>query len=112
MTLRVLFTPAQIDQAAKNAVRRGLEFILGESNQRVPLEYGDLQRSGRVEMDDYIEGAGRVVYDSVYAIPQHERLDYHHENGREAKYLENAYLDNQEALERLVGQEMAREIQL
>jgi hypothetical protein len=31
----------------------------------------------------------RVVYDTVYAEPQHERVDFEHREGRQAKYLED-----------------------
>lgn len=70
---------------ASDGLRQALEHILTESRRIVPLEEGTLERSGRVSVDG-MEGA--ITYDTVYAVPQHENLDYRHAPGRTAKYLE------------------------
>lgn len=75
------------DQDISRAVLLGMEHVLEESNRIVPHETGDLERAGTASVDG---NRGRVSYDSVYAVPQHERLDYVHDAGREAKYLEKA----------------------
>ncbi|WP_327368725.1 minor capsid protein [Streptomyces sp. NBC_01217] len=70
---------------ASDGLRNALEHILAESRRIVPLEESTLERSGRVHVDG-LEGA--ITYDTVYAVVQHENLDYKHAPGREAKYLE------------------------
>ncbi|HYF73154.1 MAG TPA: hypothetical protein VD864_10060 [Nocardioides sp.] len=37
---------------------------------------------------------GSVVVDQVYALAQHERMDYRHPNGGQAKYLSGPLLEN------------------
>lgn len=104
MTLRMNITPDQLKTAQVRAVNRALEYVLGKSNEKVPLEYGDLQRSGRVDMDGTGEPSGQITYDSPYAVIQHENLAYNHAPGREAKYLENAVIDNQPQIARILQQ--------
>jgi hypothetical protein len=68
----------------------GLEHVLGESNKKIPLDEGTLERSGVVSVDPVaLEGA--VSYDTPYARRQHEELTWKHLPGREAKFLENAF---------------------
>lgn len=45
-------------------------------------------------VDDGKELSGRVVVDQAYAAVQHERLDYNHPRGGQAKYLEEPFLGN------------------
>jgi hypothetical protein len=79
----------QTQMAARRGVQLALEHILAESNKIVPLDEGTLERSGTVSMaPDGLHGA--VVYDTPYAVRQHEELSYRHLPGRQAKYLETA----------------------
>ena len=66
--------------------RRALEILLEQSRKLVPRDTGKLADSGRVEMNGE---QGRVVYDTEYAILQHERTDFAHPGGGQAKYLED-----------------------
>lgn len=79
----------RIRSGAAGGLRLAAEHVLQVANTRVPLEEGTLQRSGRAVVDEGFLKAS-VNYDTVYAVPQHERLDYHHSDGRQAKYLESA----------------------
>lgn len=76
---------------AEDASRRGLEkaaeHVLGIAQQRVPLEEGILQDSGRTVVDTDALTAG-VTFDTVYARRQHEELAWRHAPGRTAKYVE------------------------
>lgn len=65
------------------------EHVLGESNERVPLEEGTLRRSGTTSVDEKGLRAA-ISYDTPYATVQHEDMTLRHDNGREAKFLENA----------------------
>jgi hypothetical protein len=76
------------DEAARGLALAG-EHVLGEAKRRVPIEEHILEESGTTSMDrDDLKVA--VVFDTPYAVYQHEVLDHKHDAGREAKYLENA----------------------
>lgn len=95
MTVQLRWNGQAID-AVEEAVEKGLEagadLLLDESNRKAPIETGDLIRSGTARA----EGAEAAVgYSSKYATAQHERLDFRHDAGREAKFLENAMRNNQ-----------------
>ena len=79
---------AALHKGTLEGLRLAGEHILNLSNQRVPLEEGTLERSGVVTDDG--KGAVAISYDTPYAVPQHERMDYRHAAGRSAKYLELA----------------------
>lgn len=92
---------ANLDKAGGNAqagAREGMMVAgrntLNVSNSQVPHEEGDLERDGGYSMDDskllLAVSYGRSADTAPYAVPQHERMDYHHDAGRNAKYLENA----------------------
>lgn len=70
---------------AAEGLQQALEHTLGEARKIVPLDEGTLERSGRVVMDGL---NGTISFDTIYAVVQHERLDFKHLPGRQAKYLE------------------------
>ncbi|NUT31530.1 MAG: hypothetical protein HOV79_00495 [Hamadaea sp.] len=79
-----------------------VEFLLHEARVEVPIEEGTLERSGAASVDeDSLTGA--VSFDTVYAVPQHERLDYRHAEGRKAKYLEDPMNRNRATLLELIA---------
>lgn len=80
---------AKIRDAAAEGLALAAEHVLNVSNEHVPHEYGDLQGSGTVSTDP-AELKAAVSYDTPYAARQHEELDYRHDPGRSAKFLENA----------------------
>lgn len=97
------FNPAQItlslDRLAADTraqVEGGLqlaaEHILAQATELVPIEEGTLQRSGTVSIDAAGQTAA-VSYDTPYAVRQHEELNWHHDAGRQAKYLETPMND-------------------
>lgn len=78
-----------IRDAVASGLGLGAEHILNVSNEHVPLEYGDLEGSGVTSSDDTnLEAA--VSYNTPYAARQHEEMSWKHDEGRTAKYLENA----------------------
>lgn len=85
---------------AGEGLEKGLEHVLGVSNNQVPLDEDTLQRSGRVVRDG-LDGA--ITYDTVYARRQHEELDWKHLPGRKAKYLEDAMNSEREVVLRLMA---------
>jgi hypothetical protein len=73
--------------AAMEGLELAAEHLLAASSMLVPLEEGDLDRSGEVSTDAD-EQAAAVSYDRPYAVRQHEELTWRHDAGRQAKYLE------------------------
>jgi hypothetical protein len=66
--------------------------ILSDALPRTPVELGVLRTSGYVSPPSG-EGARATVevgFGTVYAVPQHERTDYHHPRGGGPKYLARA----------------------
>jgi len=77
------------------AVAEGLEkaanVILKKSQIYVPVESGDLKKSGHVEVEGKGMGAkATVVYDADYAVFVHEDLEAKHTPPTCAKYVERA----------------------
>lgn len=90
---KMLATLVAAQKRVTDAGKRGLltagEHILGVSNDQVPHEEGDLERSGAVSQDDST-GRTAISYDTDYAVRQHEDMTLQHDSGRNAKFLENA----------------------
>ena len=83
----------QLEAAAQRGVLLGAEHVLGESTKVVPIEEATLSRSGKASAETQGDVAvAAVSYDTEYAVVQHERLDYRHDEGRTAKYLETPLL--------------------
>ncbi|MBB1511974.1 HK97 gp10 family phage protein [Tessaracoccus sp. MC1627] len=77
----------QIEQAAQAAMVETAKEVLRVAKSLAPKESGKLRRSGKVETDFK---SVSVVFKGRYAWIQHERLDFKHPNGGQAKYLEAA----------------------
>lgn len=79
----------------KNAIKRGLEVagahILKKANEKVPLDKGDLQTSGKSNANDDIVV---IHYNEPYAVRLHENPQYNFQGGREGKWLENTIKDS------------------
>lgn len=97
MSLHFSRARAALEAATEPAMLAGAEYLLGEANQRVPLETGALAQSGNTAVDGEEAAVG---YTSVYACRQHEEVGWSHPNGREAKWLENTVNESgEEALQ-------------
>lgn len=84
---------AAIMRASAEAVRAIADDVFEESQRLVPNDpatgSGDLHASGKVEVEVTAQGAtAAITYGTDHAVYQHERLDYHHDDGEAAKYLE------------------------
>lgn len=92
--------------------------ILAQSQPRVPIgvdlpnghKAGTLMRSGKVikarRRGSGVEGG--VSYDTAYARLQHERLDFRHPRGGQAKYLESVFNERAAGMAQRVGSTVAR----
>lgn len=95
----------QLDDAIERGLQAGAELWLDESNRKAPIETGALIRSG-VAISRGKEAA--VGYNTPYAARQHEELGYRHDDGREAKFLENAGTNNADRIIQAVAGEVRR----
>jgi hypothetical protein len=113
MTQYTRFTPGNASRhwtrrgrrLASEGLELGLEHVLGVSQEQVPLDEDTLQRSGKVHVDG-LEGA--ISYDTVYAVRQHEEMDWRHLPGRKAKYLEDPMNDKREVVLQLMAVSLRR----
>ncbi|MFB4284850.1 hypothetical protein ACBJ59_56950 [Nonomuraea sp. MTCD27] len=96
---------AEVRRAAARGLRLATEHVLSVSNQRVPHDVGDLERSGAtvVDREDLV---GVISYDTPYARIQHENLDYQHKPGRTAKFLELALQEEAETVKLMLARQL------
>ncbi|GAB3437482.1 hypothetical protein [Actinophytocola sediminis] len=92
---------------AVRGLRKAAEHVLGESRREVPLEEATLERSGVASVDAESLTAA-VAYDTPYAVRQHEELDYQHDEGRKAKYLEDPLERESDTVGQIVQSEIRR----
>ncbi|MFE9906412.1 hypothetical protein [Streptomyces achromogenes] len=108
---RLRFVSGPATRALREGAVRGLflaaEHVLGKADQVVPLDEAALQRSGAASVDAPSLTA-MVSYDTPYAVVQHERLDYRHAPGRQAKYLEGPLNAARAEVQALIAAEVRR----
>lgn len=99
---------AIVAEAALRGVQEAADELLDISQPLVPVESGDLRKSGETASErsgKHFVGAtgyGRTGGTAVQAIVQHEQQDYHHTHGQ-AKFLEQPLVSQAERL----GQKIA-----
>lgn len=94
VNVRLAQIPGLLAAAGTVGLVLATEHVLGVSNAHSPIEEGTLERSGTAAVDGL---TGTIAYDTPYAVKQHEDLTLRHDEGRTAKYLENA-LNSEAAL--------------
>jgi hypothetical protein len=77
----------KVDAAAVRGLWLAALHLLHEAQAIVPIEEATLERSG-VASVDASKFMSAVSFATPYAVRQHEELDYRHDPGRQAKYLE------------------------
>ncbi len=95
-----------IRRAAISGLENGGEYVLQLARDRVPLEEGTLERSGRSSSDGRTTVA--VSFDTPYAVRQHEDMSLRHDNGRQAKYLETAAAEARPRVAKMVAAAVRR----
>lgn len=114
----VLKTISDVDAATERGKIKGLRLagrhVLTVANRQVPHEQGDLERDGGVTVDEgsmqAVISYGRRADTADYAVAQHERLDYKHDGGRNAKFLENAMNSERDASAAIIQQAIKSEV--
>lgn len=86
------------------------EHLLEAANRTVPIEEGTLERSGATDVDES-NLTGSVYYDSVYAVYQHEGLDFRHAPGRRAKWLELTVDEESDTVTALIATQLRRALE-
>jgi hypothetical protein len=114
ITAGIARAKAARDKGARRGLLLGARVVLNASNRQVPHEEGDLERDGGVSVDDSKLVAavayGRSAQTKAYAEVQHERMDYHHDAGRNAKYLENALNSTHDQVAAVIAQAIQGEM--
>jgi hypothetical protein len=112
-TIRAKLQAAQRSgvRGADRGLRLGAEHLLGESRKLVPHEEGVLETSGKTSFDEASHTAA-VSFDTPYAAVQHEDLSFQHDDGRQAKYLEQPMHTEAPVIARLAQGAIKREIGL
>ncbi len=77
----------EVERAVREAMEVSAKRVLQAAKANVPVDEGDLRKSGKVRVDNMTV---RVTFNAPHAWLQHERLDYKHPGGGQAKYLEAA----------------------
>lgn len=101
-------------EAARRGLRLAMEHLLQVADERVPIEEGNLMRSGTASVDD-TELVGAVTFSARndrdnydYAQRQHEDLTLRHAPGRTAKFLENPANEERDTMLALVAEQIRR----
>lgn len=92
-------SPEALDDAAQHVLEVAREKApllvdLKKANDERRSDPGALRRSGYARVVD--DTSAEVGFSEFYAAWQHERLDYHHEDGQ-AKYLEEPLVTEKDA---------------
>ncbi|MFE7782038.1 hypothetical protein [Streptomyces nigrescens] len=92
---------------AVRGLRISAEHVLAESRKRVPIEEATLERSGTATLDEPSLKAA-IAYDTPYAVRQHEELNYRHDAGRTAKYLEGPLAEQADTVRAIIAAQLRR----
>ncbi|MGC5398082.1 hypothetical protein ACPXCP_20400 [Streptomyces sp. DT20] len=96
-------------EGAVRGLRLGAEHVLQVSRGRAPIEEGTLERSGTATVDEEALTAA-IAYDSPYAVRQHEEMDYRHDAGRTAKYLEQPLAEEADTVRDIIAAQLRRSL--
>lgn len=94
---------AKIKNGTAEGLNQAAEYLLGESLPLVPVETGNLRESGSVAHASASDLNSAVSYNArPYDVIQHERTDFRHPHGGQAKYLESPFTDGRETMLQII----------
>jgi hypothetical protein len=113
----------KLQTKSEEGLKNALLFVATESQNKAPVEFGDLRGSVLVEMDGNVvaEGneqgglsivgnasgtAGSVSYNTPYAATQHEHTEFDHPLGGQAKYLESVLTSEKDRILQFIAGEL------
>jgi hypothetical protein len=104
----------RLEAALDDALQRVGQDLLARAAPLAPIDEGTLRASGHVELERLDAGRQEVVvsFNTPYAAVQHERTDYEHPRGGQAKYLEEPLKELAPRYERVLGEAIRRELNL
>lgn len=108
---KLRLTTRQVKTGGNRGLRLGAEHLLKSARDIVPIEEGVLENSGKVSVNTGTMEAA-VSFDTPYAVRQHEELDYEHDPGRRAKYLETPMHTEGATIAALVRGEVKKELSM
>ena len=97
---------AGLDKAIANGLQMAADALKDDAVHRSPDDSGELDASATAEVDGR---EATVGFSSEYAVVQHERTDYRHDDG-EAKFLENAAEAFPSQFEQILAEQIKRTI--
>lgn len=109
--LNLAFATKAAKEAGYQGLLEGGELVLGDSNEQIPHEDGDLERTGAVSGDPDAVQVAISYRDVAYrgqAVDQHENMTLKHDDGRNAKYLERALAANRDRVREAVAGSLRR----
>ncbi len=99
---------ARIGAATFHGRIKAAEHLLAVSSFKAPIEEGELARSGEVSDDG---DTVAVSFDRPYAVRQHEELTWRHDEGKQAKYLEEPMTTERETMLKIMAREARTELE-
>jgi hypothetical protein len=93
-------------QDAARGLLLAAKHILKVSNRDVPVESGELERSGDTSIDAEALRAS-VSYDTPYAVYEHEAMNLHHDDGG-PKFLERALHSERGDVAKIIAREIRK----
>lgn len=103
----------KVQRAAVAGIAAGADVWFAATQQAVPVDTGDLKRSGRVVVFPEVLTAEVRYGDGLgdgRAVIVHEKTEIHHRGRTRAKYLEQPGIANRAAIERAVANKLRRAI--
>lgn len=119
----------KMESGSVKGLANALLFVGTESQQKAPVEFGDLRGSLEVDIDNTVIAkgkkgggitvcaetpekgiVGKVSYNETYAAVQHERVDFKHPLGGQAKYLETVLNNEKSTILHLIGDGVKNEL--
>lgn len=88
------------DRAGKDGAERGGQHLLEAANARVPFDTGELESSGSVRRDGELAVIG---YEAAQGVFVHAHPEWHFQNGRSGRWLEEAIDEEGAAVGSLLG---------
>lgn len=112
----------KMDHKSVQGLAKALMFVGAESQNKAPVDTGDLRGSLEIDIDDTmiakgISGGGideisdvpengrvgTISYNTSYAANQHEHTEYDHPLGGQAKYLESVMINEKDEIVAIIA---------
>lgn len=94
---------ALLRERRKAALAAMGEAVLSASNERVPIDTGELRDSGSTVV---VHDRVYVGYSAPHAVATHEDMTSHFEGGRQSKFLETALVESRTEVLRVAAEHL------